>query len=135
MKDGIGKEYTREDHRKISDQLFASYSKVQDARALAKVLGESDLSETDKKYLEFGDMFETEFLNQGLDENRDIISSLELKPNQTFLVSKYKKQVSYFDENILSKILKELTDLDYNYKNGKIDLDVGLRSILCNYCS
>ena len=78
MKDGIGKEYTREDHRKISDQLFASYSKVQDARALAKVLGESDLSETDKKYLEFGDMFETEFLNQGLDENRDINQTLDI---------------------------------------------------------
>ena len=78
MKDGIGKEYTREDHRKISDQLFASYSKVQDARALAKVLGESDLSETDKKYLEFGDMFETEFLNQGLDENRAINQTLDI---------------------------------------------------------
>ena len=57
MKDGIGKEYTREDHQKISNQLFASYSKVQDVRALAKVLGENDLSETDKKYMEFGEVF------------------------------------------------------------------------------
>ena len=67
--------------------------------------------------------------------NRDIISSLELKPNQTFLVSKYKKQASYFKERELRKILQELTDLDYNSKNGRIDLDLGLRSILCNYCS
>lgn len=78
MKDGIGKEYTREDHRKISDQLFSSYSRVQDVRALAKVLGESDLSETDKKYLVFGDSFETKFLNQGKFENRTIEETLDI---------------------------------------------------------
>lgn len=78
MKDGIGKEYTREDHREISDKLFASYSKVQDVRALAKVLGEADLSEEDKKYLEFGDMFEKEFLNQSHVENRDINQTLDI---------------------------------------------------------
>lgn len=78
MKDGIGKEYTREDHRKISDQLFSSYSRVQDVRALAKVLGESDLSETDKKYLEFGESFESKFLNQGKFENRTIEETLNI---------------------------------------------------------
>lgn len=78
MKDGIGAEYTREDHRKISDQLFASYSKVQDVRALAKVLGEADLSETDKKYLEFGEAFEEKFLNQGRFENRTINQTLDI---------------------------------------------------------
>ena len=67
--------------------------------------------------------------------NKDIVSSLNLKPNQTFLVSKYKKQASYFKNGELRKILKELIDLDYNYKNGKIDIEIGLRSILCNYCS
>ena len=78
MKDGIGEEYTREDHRKISDQLFASYSKVQDVRALAKVLGEADLSETDKKYIEFGTEFESKFLGQGKFENRTIEQTLDL---------------------------------------------------------
>lgn len=78
MKDGIGAEYTREDHRRISDQLFASYSKVQDVRALAKVLGEGDLSETDKKYLEFGDAFENKFVNQGRFENRSINETLDI---------------------------------------------------------
>ncbi|MBQ7410883.1 MAG: DNA polymerase III subunit delta [Clostridia bacterium] len=67
--------------------------------------------------------------------NKDVVNSLNLKPNQTFLVTKYKKQASYFKLDELRKILDELTDLDYNYKNGKIDLDVGLRSILCRYCS
>ena len=78
MKDGIGKEYTREDHRKISDQIFSSYSRVQDVRALAKVLGEADLSETDKKYLEFGESFEAKFLNQGKFENRTIQQTLDI---------------------------------------------------------
>ncbi len=78
MKDGIGKEYTREDHGKISDQLFSSYSRVQDARALAKVLGESDLSDVDKKYLEFGQAFENRFINQGKFENRTINQTLDL---------------------------------------------------------
>ena len=78
MKDGIGKEYTREDHQSISNQLFASYSKVQDVRALAKVLGESDLSETDKKYMDFGEAFEKRFLSQGKFENRTIEETLDL---------------------------------------------------------
>ena len=78
MKDGIGKEYTRDDHQKISDQLFASYSKVQDVRALAKVLGEADLSEADKRYIEFGDAFEQKFLKQGKFENRTIDDTLNI---------------------------------------------------------
>ena len=67
--------------------------------------------------------------------NKDIVTSLSLKPNQTFLVSKYKKQASYFKKDELRKILNELINLDYNSKIGKIDIDIGLRSILCNYCS
>jgi len=78
MKDGIGEKYTREDHQRISNQLFASYAKVQDVRALAKVLGESDLSETDKKYMEFGNVFENKFLSQGKFENRTIEETLDL---------------------------------------------------------
>ncbi len=78
MKDGIGKEYTREDHRALADQLFSSYSRVQDARALAKVLGESDLSDVDKKYIEFGKAFEERFVSQGRFENRTIEETLDL---------------------------------------------------------
>lgn len=78
MKDGIGKGITRDNHSKISDQIFASYSKVQDVRALAKVLGEADLTETDRKYLEFGEQFEERFINQGKYEFRDINKTLDL---------------------------------------------------------
>ena len=67
--------------------------------------------------------------------NKDIITSLNLKPNQTFLVNKYKMQAKYFNEKDLKAILQNLRDLDYHYKIGLIDLQIGLESILCRYCS
>lgn len=78
MKDGIGKGFTREDHAPLSNQLFASYAKVMDARSLASVIGEEELSPEDKKYLEFGKQFEAKFVNQGTSENRSIEQSLDL---------------------------------------------------------
>ena len=66
---------------------------------------------------------------------KDIISSLNLKPNQTFLVNKYKMQAGYFKQEELEQILQKLRDVDYQYKNGLIDLQVGMESILCAYCS
>lgn len=62
-------------------------------------------------------------------------ASLNLKPNQAFLVGKYKKQASYFEEENLRMLLQELANLDYDYKMGRIDLNIGLEAILCNYCS
>lgn len=78
MKDGIGEGYTREDHADLSSQLFASYSKVQEVRALAQIIGAEDLSENDKKVLEFGEQFEKRFLTQRFDENRNIDETLDL---------------------------------------------------------
>lgn len=78
MKDGIGEGYTRADHADVANQLFASYATVQDARALASVIGEEELSEMDKKYLEYGRLFERHFINQGFDENRTIEETLSL---------------------------------------------------------
>lgn len=69
-----------------------------------------------------------------LDYNRNITEALNLKPNQMFLANKYKQQVGYFDRKNLRKILQELIDLDYNYKQGNIDINVGLEAILCTYC-
>ena len=75
------------------------------------------------------------FTKLALKYGKDIISSLDLKPNQTFLVNKYKMQAGYFTENELKQILQKLRDLDYEYKNGLIDLQIGMESILCVYCS
>lgn len=78
MKDGIGEGYTRADHSAVSNQLFAAYAKVADARSLASVIGEEELSPTDKLFITFGKMFEEHFLNQGFDENRTIDQTLDL---------------------------------------------------------
>ena len=63
-------------------------------------------------------------------ENKNITESLNLKANQTFLVSKYKIQAGYFKEQELKEIVEKLINLDYQYKTGLIDLNVGLESIL-----
>lgn len=78
MKDGIGDGYTREDHQPLANQLFAAYAHVQDARSLASVIGEEELSETDKMYLNFGKLFENKFINQAENESRSITETLDL---------------------------------------------------------
>ena len=71
---------------------------------------------------------------ESINSNKDIVNVLKLKPNQTFLINKYKNQAKHFKVKELRKILSDFADLDYNYKVGNIDLDVGLRSVLCNNC-
>ena len=78
MKDGIGEGYTREDHQDVANQLFSCYAKVGDARSLASVIGEDELSDIDKLYLIFGKMFEKHFIGQSPEENRDIETTLNI---------------------------------------------------------
>ena len=78
MKDGIGEGYTRSDHQAVANQLFSCYAKVGDARALASVIGEDELSPSDKKYLEFGKAFESRFVGQNVHENRSILDTLAI---------------------------------------------------------
>ncbi|HOT61860.1 MAG TPA: V-type ATP synthase subunit B [Treponemataceae bacterium] len=78
MKDGIGKGMTREDHKDVSSQLFAAYSKVKGIRNLAAIIGEEELSDGDKLYLKFGELFEGKFLTQGEFENRSIEETLDI---------------------------------------------------------
>ncbi len=78
MKDGIGEGFTRADHAAVSNQLFACYNKVQEARSLASVIGEEELSPTDKQLLEFGRMFDEQYINQGTEVNRSIDQTLDL---------------------------------------------------------
>lgn len=77
MKDGIGEGYTRADHQDVANQLFSCYARVGDARALASVIGEDELSPLDKQYLVFGAAFEKEFVCQGEEENRTIQETLD----------------------------------------------------------
>lgn len=74
-------------------------------------------------------------LKLAIKENRNLAESMNLKPNQMFLVTKYKKQADYFSEMELRTIIEEFINLDSNYKIGLVDINIGLESILCKYCS
>ena len=78
MKDGIGEGHTREDHPNLASQLYAAYARAQQSRSLAAIIGEEELSEIDRSYLEFAEGFESRFLTQGKDENRTIEETLSL---------------------------------------------------------
>lgn len=105
MKDGIGEGYTREDHSALANQLFASYAKVQDAKALASVIGEDELSESDKLIMQFGREFEKQFINQGPDENRTIDETLDL--GWKLLSTLPRSELDRVDDKLLDKYYKE----------------------------
>ncbi|HAM63504.1 MAG: V-type ATP synthase subunit B [Firmicutes bacterium GWF2_51_9] len=121
MKDGIGEGYTRKDHSAVSTQLFASYAKVQDARALASVIGEEELSEVDRKHMAFGRLFEQYFIGQGFTVNRDILETLNLGWNLLSLLPKTEL------DRLSSDLINEYYDSDravahfMALKGGKLD--------------
>lgn len=104
MKDGIGEGYTREDHQAVANQLFSSYAKVTDARSLASVIGEDELSETDRQYLTFGREFERQFIGQGAEENRSVIETLDLGWKLLGLLPK--SELDRVDTKLLDKYYK-----------------------------
>ena len=101
MKDGIGEKYTREDHQDLANQLFSSYARVGEARDLASVIGEDELSDTDKQYLKFGTAFEKEFIGQGKDENRSMAETLDIGCLDRYII-----KVSISFVNVVSKRIK-----------------------------
>lgn len=104
MKDGIGAGYTREDHQDLANQLFSSYAHVGDARALASVIGEDELSPIDKKYLRFGREFENRFIAQRKDENRSIETTLNLGWELLSILPR--EELDRVDTKILDKYYK-----------------------------
>lgn len=119
MKDGIGAGYTREDHSALSNQLFASYAKVMDARSLASVIGEEELSPVDKKYIEFGKLFEAQFVNQGSHENRTIDESLDL--GWKLLCTLPREELDRVDDAILDKYYDKLETQEQPHEETKAD--------------
>lgn len=110
MKDGIGEGYTRADHSSLANQLFACYAKVQDARSLASVIGEEELSPIDKNYMEFGGYFERFFVNQPFDEERTIEQTLDLGW----------KLLAVLPREELDRLDDKLLDQHYNPENARM---------------
>lgn len=104
MKDGIGEGFTTAEHPDVSNQLFSCYSKVQDVRSLAQIIGESDLSEVDQKYLAFGRAFEEKFVAQGFDENRDILKSLDISWDLLSMLPK--SELNRLSEELVEKFYR-----------------------------
>ncbi|AKB24035.1 V-type ATP synthase subunit B [Methanosarcina sp. MTP4] len=78
MNSGIGGDKTREDHKAVSDQMYAGYAEGRDLRGLVAIVGKEALSERDLKFLEFADLFEENFVTQGRNENRTIADTLDI---------------------------------------------------------
>ncbi len=105
MKDGIGEGFTRGDHQSVANQLFSCYAKVGDARALASVIGEDELSPLDKKYLQFGREFERRFVGQDPYDNRNILQTLNIGWELLRLLPR--EELDRIDTKILDQYYKE----------------------------
>lgn len=104
MKDGIGAAYTREDHADLASQIFAAYSRVQEVRSLSQIIGEDDLNDIDKLYLNFGRELESRFISQG-GENRSIRETLDLGWDILSLLPE--RELDRVDINILHKYYRK----------------------------
>jgi V/A-type H+-transporting ATPase subunit B len=107
MKDGIGEGFTRADHQGVANQLFSCYAKVGDARALASVIGEDELSPIDKKFLIFGKEFENRFVGQGNHTNRNILETLTIGWELLGLLPR--GELDRVDTKVLNQYYKETT--------------------------
>ncbi|MFC4406851.1 ATP synthase subunit B [Haloarchaeobius iranensis] len=105
MDDGIGEGLTRADHGGVSDQLYAAYAEGQDLRDLVNIVGREALSERDNKYLDFADQFESEFIDQGFDTNRDIDETLNI--GWDLLSTLPKTELNRVDEELIEKYYQE----------------------------
>ncbi|GAB3414896.1 ATP synthase subunit B [Haloparvum alkalitolerans] len=105
MDDGIGEGLTREDHGDVSDQMYAAYAEGEDLRDLVNIVGREALSERDNKYLDFADQFETEFVDQGFDTNRDLEETLAIGWDLLSMLPK--EELNRIDEEFIETYYRE----------------------------
>jgi V/A-type H+-transporting ATPase subunit B len=110
MDDGIGEGLTRADHADVSDQMYAAYAEGEDLRDLVNIVGREALSERDNRYLDFADRFETEFVNQGFDTNRDLDETLEIGWDLLSMLPK--TELNRVDEDLIEEHYREDVDAD-----------------------
>jgi V/A-type H+-transporting ATPase subunit B len=107
MKDGIGKDDTRDDHPRVANQLYALYAKAQETRNLASIIGAEELSARDQRYLEFASEFDRRFVGQREDANRSIVETLNLAW----------ELLSQFPREALTRVSE--TDLAHYHRSGE----------------
>ena len=105
MDDGIGEGLTREDHGDVSDQMYAAYAEGEDLRDLVNIVGREALSELDNKYLDFADAFETEFVDQGFDTNRELEDTLDIGWDLLSMLPK--EELNRVDEEFIETYYRE----------------------------
>ena len=98
---GIGEGRTRADHAGVSNQLYAAYSEGLELRDLVAIVGEEALSERDRRYLEFAQRFEKEFVAQNEGENRSIEKTLKI--GWDLLSTLPKSELKKIDEKYIEK--------------------------------
>lgn len=103
---GVGPKKTRDDHKQVSDQMYANYAEGRDLRGLVAIVGEEALSDRDKKLLHFAAAFEDKFVRQGRSEDRTIAGSLDLGW----------ELVSAIPKRMLTRISPELKEKYYKGK-------------------
>ncbi|MCL2510386.1 MAG: V-type ATP synthase subunit B, partial [Methanomassiliicoccaceae archaeon] len=105
MNSGVGKGKTRDDHKAVSDQLYASYAEGKDLRGLVAIVGKDSLSAKDRKFLDFADLFEDRVVRQGLDEDRSIERTLDIA--WEILEELDVDQLTRIDRKYIEKYLKK----------------------------
>lgn len=112
MNSGIGKGKTREDHKQVSDQLYANYAEGRDLRGLVAIVGEEALSEKDRRLLRFAERFEDLFVKQSSTEDRSIEDTLKI--SWDLLADIPKDELGRISKDLKEKYLKS-----GNGKEGK----------------
>ncbi|MCP1714463.1 V/A-type H+-transporting ATPase subunit B [Methanocalculus alkaliphilus] len=98
---GIGEGLTRDDHKKVSDQLYAGYAEGNDLRGLVAIVGKDALSERDRLFLEVADYFENQFVRQGISEDRTIQRTLDV--GWELLATLPEEQLVRIDRDLIRK--------------------------------
>jgi V/A-type H+-transporting ATPase subunit B len=105
MNAGIGKGRTREDHKAVSNQLYAAYAEGRDLRGLVAIIGEEALSDKDRKFLSFAENFEQRFVQQAKNEDRSIEQTLDL--GWDLLSDLPQSELTRIDQELIAKYLKK----------------------------
>lgn len=102
---GVGEGKTRDDHKQVSDQMYAYYAEGRDLRGLVAIVGEEALSPKDKRLLDFAAAFEAKFVTQSRNEDRSIADTLGI--GWSLLSATPKDQLSRISAKVRDKYYVE----------------------------